>query len=215
MSDEEEPEAPKVFDPMEFDRNWTVTREEFGSAELTLAGAGMRRKDVLWVLAFDVYKVGFYCSPFTLLRVQNCIRNGDVANLCDVMLDVDGSAGASAASVGKPHIAMVLRMVRDVEKEQTLTAFGETFAGIPQEDIDSFKVELGNRVDESGTHIGEEIIFFWKQGGGLTVTQRDESPPFSCPSVERRLLEIYLDKERTICPDLLRSVEDFVCDIDA
>jgi hypothetical protein len=47
MSDEEEPEAPKEFDPMGFDRKWTVTSEEFGSVELTLAGAGMRRKEIL------------------------------------------------------------------------------------------------------------------------------------------------------------------------
>jgi hypothetical protein len=168
-------------------------------------------------LAFDVYKVGFYCAPLTLLRVQNCIRSGDVANLCEVMLG-ESSAGAATtadAGSGKPHVAMVLRMVRDVEKSQTLEAFAETFAGIPQEDIDTFKTELGNRVDESGTHVDEEIVFFWKTGGGLAVKQRDESPAFSCPSVERRLLEVYLDRERTICKELLQSVEDFVCDVDA
>lgn len=215
MSAEDEVSEPplKQFDPMDFDRKWAITRDEFGTVELMLAGAGMRRKEIMWVLIFDVYKVGFYCSPFTLLRVQDCIRNGNVASLCDVILDNNAGVG-SRNGHGKPHIAMILRMVRDVEKETTLASFAEAFGGIPQEDIDRFRAELGRRVDDSGTLIGEEILFMWKQGGGLTITQRDESPTFYCASVERRLLQIYLDPVRCICKDLLQSVQDFVCDIE-
>ena len=199
-----------------FDKKLTVNSPELGEVELALCAAGMRRKEILWVLNFDVYLLGLYCNSFTLFRMQNCIRNNNLSSLCDVILDTDGTGNAPASGNGKPHVALVLRFVRAVDKPTVVLAFEESFAGLPADEIAKFSAELAKRVDDTGVCIDDEIIFYWLQGGGLIITQKGAlTPAYSSPIVEKRLLEIYLDTEKGVSKELVNSMLEFAPTIQA
>ncbi len=114
-----------------------------------------------------------------------------------------------------PHndvrIGLTLRFVRSVTKTQFLDAFNEAFAGCNPTNVETFKKSLGKVIDDSGVKQGEEVYFYWLDNGDFTVSRNGVmGDTFNINEINHRLLEVYIDPKRTVCPELSKSIHDFL-----
>lgn len=180
---------------------------------LKLSGVGMRRKN-FYIVEVDVYQTALNLSANALAASQNCMKQG--ADKC--MLADDLSRSIKMPS-NKPNAeaTVTLKFVRNVTKPQVVDAFNEAFAGLEASEIAGFKNELARNVGEDGCKVGEEIVFQWIGGGGLAITRGGEQAGGSCyrsDGIEKRLLEVYVDKKRTVSPELVKCIEENICKIE-
>lgn len=210
-------EETREFDNKGFEHKMIIQIEHKKShrTELILASAGMRRKD-FYVFAVDVYLVGLYVSPMNLFHMQHCIRNDTINNMCDVLLDKEDDSDHQNETK-QPHISVVLKFVRACTKDEVVTAFVTTFADLPSDDVQLFRSELDSRLSDDGVNIGEEVVFYWLEGGGLVITQNQafhsNCSPYTSKSIEKRLLEVYLHPDRTVAVELVNQMVEFTCDV--
>jgi hypothetical protein len=173
---------------------------------LQLGGVGMRRKN-FYIVEVDVYQTALNLSESALTASQTCMKQG--ADKCVLADDLFKSI--KAASKPNAEATVTLRFVRNVTKAQVVDAFNEAFAGLDVNEIAGFKSELARNVGDDGCKVGEEIVFNWIGGGGLAITRGGEQAGGSCyrsEGIEKRLLEVYVDKKRTVSPELVKCIEE-------
>jgi hypothetical protein len=87
-------------------------------------------------------------------------------------------------------------------------AFNDALAGCSKTTVDKFTQQLTDVVGENGMKAGEEVHFMWLNGGGIQILKNGKfQEPINDPEVETRLLEVYIDKSRTVSKELVKSFE--------
>lgn len=153
-------------------------------------------------MAVDVYMTGLSVTPTLSRRLKQSKPDEAI----EVIL-------SSPAENPYPHCSTCITMnfVRDVTTAQCVDAFKDAFKGCNAAGIEKFGAVMTEAVGANGCKVGEEVTFYWLDGGGLCIDRagtkqygiRDEE-------IERRLLEVYLNPSRTVAPDLLKSFAEFL-----
>lgn len=184
---------------------------------LKLSGVGMRRKN-FYIVEVDVYQTALNLSAEALAAGQTCMKQG--VDKCTLADDLSNSIKiGTKGQPPSPEVTVTLKFVRNVSKPQVVDAFNEAFAGLSEDEIAGFKDALARNVGDNGMKVGEEIVFQWIGGGGLCITRGgsavvDNGSCFRGDGIEKRLLEVYVDKKRTVSPELVKCVEDNICKIE-
>lgn len=183
---------------------------------LLLSGVGMRRKN-LYIVEVDIYLLGLNLSTAALTKGKDWSKTENkTTTLSDALLEktplqLPTKTKKATTSHNDVRIALTLRFVRGVTKTQFLDAFNDAFAGCNQANVDTFKNSLGKIVDDSGVKQGEEIYFYWLDNGDFTVSRNGVmGDTFNINEINHRLLEVYIDPKRTVCPELSKSIHDFL-----
>lgn len=169
---------------------------------LTLNSAtGMRRKS-FYVVAVDVYMTGLSMTPSLAQRVQKAAP----ADVINVILD-------SPADSPFPNCNMCVTMhfVREVTTAQAVDAFKDAFKGCNQDGINRFGTIMTDAIGANGCKVGEEVTFYWMEGGGLHIDKAGtKAYVVHDKEIERRLVDVYLDPARTVSPALLQSFNEYL-----
>ena len=174
---------------------------------MTLAGVGMRRKNLL-VLEVDVYLVGISFSPAALTAAKNWKSPGNFSTpLADLLLDKPAqNHGAVDATI----VSISLKFMRTVSQTQMISAFEDALVGCDKDAIIEFREALNKVINkEKGLQKGDVLNFDWPKSGGLVIS----SEVCTCPSIKnvgltKRLLEVYVDDARTVSKDLVKCIKD-------
>ena len=157
----------------------------------------MRRKN-LYLFEVDVYLTGLSLLDETILVLQSNLQISPTEAII-------GSQKLPNLQ-GQPVAFVTCRFVRDVSLSSILDAFEITMAGLPQDDINQFRVQLSNAVGSNGVKKDDEVIYAWLNNGGMKIMLNGVVGGFvSNPLVEQRLIETYIDKKRTVSPQLVDS----------
>lgn len=199
-----------TFDTKGLNAVTAVTPNSVGAStnnSLFLQGVGMRRKALLGFLEVDVYLTGFSLSNTAAQRArvwQKTEREGGVVTLADAINGFnDGKANGTAKSL------ISLKFVRNVTTSQIVEAFNDSFKDLDPAEVAKFKAALTKSVGEHGMKNGEVVGFFWMNGGGLCISVNDSIREIIFSStLEKRLLEVYVDPTRRVSPLLLQSIYD-------
>ena len=178
----------------DYDRKGTPDTISYNGTFLELAGVGMRRKN-LYVTMVDVYVVGMYLSPKTVVDLKR-VKSGNFSDIILKSCDKDEvRAGAT------------LKFVRDVGQSSIVQAFDEAFTGCDKEEIRVFKDALSQEVGEGGLKKGETLAFYWLGKNGLEIKKNDSAGKiFIQQEIGKRLLGVYLDPEKTVSRELVETV---------
>ena len=167
----------------------------------------MRRKAILGFLEVDVYLTGFSLSTSALQRAriwQQVERESGSVTLADA---INGFNDAKSNGSSKSSIS--LKFVRNVTTAQIVEAFNDSFKDLDPVEVSKFKEALQKSVGENGMKNGEIVAFFWLNGGGLCISINDSiREMIVSPTLEKRLLEVYVDPTRRVSPLLLQSILD-------
>lgn len=174
--------------------------------DLYLSGVGMRRKN-FFIVDVDVYEVGLCLSKENLVKGQKAIQSGEsLANA----LYKNGKILPDKIA----EIAIPLKFVRYVSTTQIVEAFNDSFVGCSQDGIDLFKDALRSIVGKAGLALGQEMTFYWLRGGGLVIAKDGEiAEVIYYPELEKRLLEVYIDPNRSVSPDLINCISAHIQNI--
>lgn len=161
----------------------------------------MRRKS-FYVVAVDVYMTGLNMLP----KVSQKVRQAGEGKAIDVVMGLAAENPFPEAST-----CITMHFVRDVTTAQCVDAFKDAFKGCNPEGIARFGAVMTEAVGENGCKVGDEVSFYWLEGGGLAIDRAGTKPyVVRDAEIERRLLEVYLDPARTVSPDLLKSFKDYL-----
>jgi hypothetical protein len=163
----------------------------------------MRRKS-FYVMAVDVYICGLSMSP-TLIE--------DIKKTAPAAKDVANIVVTSPATSPFPtaNMCVTMQFVRDVTTAQAVDAFRDAFKGCNAAGIAKFGTIMTDAIGGNGCKVGEEVTFYWIEGGGLYIDKAGtKAYVVQDAEIEKRLIEVYLDPTRTVSPDLVKSYSDFV-----
>lgn len=111
---------------------------------------------------------------------------------------------------GQPVALITCRFVRDVGLTTILDAFETTFSGLPPDDVKEFRNQLSSAVGTNGVKQNDEVIFAWLNNGGMKIMLNGVvGGSIMNPAVEERLIETYIDKNRTVSPELYNSLLEY------
>lgn len=166
----------------------------------------MRRKN-LYLFEVDVYLTGLSLLEETIQELQMD------QNLTPARA-VLASQVTNSKLEGQPVAFVTCRFVRDVGLNSILDAFQETFTGLPSDDVLEFRNQLGAAVGQDGVKKGDEVIFAWLHNGGMKILLNGVvGGQVKNPLVEERLIEVYVDKKRTVSPQLVQSLHENISKI--
>ena len=170
---------------------------------LVLTGVGMRKKN-LYVVAVDVYMAAAFLSPSAVANAK-AWKSGTIA---DAVLSANSNTKSPQAAA-----IVTLRFVRDVGASNLKGAFNEILSGLPLAEINAFTEQVGASVGAEGVKNGEDILFVWMEGGGLSIVCKGKAGHIDNPAVEKKLLDGYLDAEKGVSPDLRKCFADNIANI--
>lgn len=160
----------------------------------------MRRKS-FYVVAVDVYMCGLNIAP----SLKPAVKKAPQAAI-DVLM-----SAPQAGPIPDSSVCITLHFVRDVTTAQCVDAFRDAFKGCSPDGISKFAKMMTDAVGNDGCKIGEEINFYWMEGGGLFIDKAGtKAYVVQDAEIERRLMEVYLDPSRTVSPDLVKSFNEFL-----
>ncbi len=178
----------------------TISNSPFS---LNLSGVGMRRKN-FYVVEVDVYLVGISLSDQALKLAKEWKANHSDQSAAQYI--INNQPAVKGTGNKTPYLSASLRFVRGVTKEQITEAFNDAFVGGNEEEIKNFKTSLGEIVHDGKVGVGEEIGFVWIAGGGLQITRNGTNEKIvNAPSLESRLLSVYIDADKTVSKELIQS----------
>lgn len=185
----------------------TLTPPGGSTSSLYLSGVGMRRKN-LYITEVDVYLCGLNLSPVALKNVQALPKDALAAELAGAILKRNSS---KVAEKNPFRASVTLRFVRSVGKDKVVDAFNDAFKGCSSEAVSAFTAALGTAVGKDGMTVGDTLIFYWNENGGLTLAKNGVvCDSLQSPEVEQRLLQVYVDPTRAISQEFLKSIQDNV-----
>ena len=163
----------------------------------------MRRKRIVFI-DVDIYLVGLHLGQKSLQLTKKWISNNGEAELHDVLLENFENKRNEA------NILISLHFMRDVSKQQLLQAFNDAFHGSDIKLVSDFTSALSITAGPEGMKTREELFFCWLDTGELAM-RKDKGPiiTISNKSLAKKLLQVYLDPNKSVCPDLLNCVTKF------
>jgi hypothetical protein len=180
---------------------------EMSSEPLYLSGVGMRRKN-FYIAQVDVYLIGFSLSTMSINQAAAWVRSVDqvdkatLGSFSDALLEGTSDLPGSRIAVSK-------RFVRAVSKKLVVEAFNDAFKGCNEIEIARFKEGLGSALGSAGAANGDEITYYWLNGGGLIISFKGEvMTHFRGEEIEKRLLEVYVEESRTVSPELVKNLRE-------
>jgi len=176
--------------------------------DLTLAGVGMRRKN-LFVVEVDIYFIGLNISDTTLAQAKQWSTS--FRNKCSLAEHVYGNLSNKSTLPTEIKLSATLRFARGVTKAQFLDAFDAAFKGLSKEVIDDFKKSMGESIGDVSVSKGDEFVFYWMDNGDVAFTKNGVfGEPLRFPDLNMRLLEVYIDPTRTVSPELATCVDKHI-----
>ena len=170
---------------------------------LYLTAVGMRKKRILFV-DVDIYLVGLSLSKAYTEKAKKWIV--DETSLSEILFAED-----SVKTADHSNIAVNLKFVRSVTTHQIVEAFNDSFRDCNPISVQHFKTALNLSLGADGMKQGEEVIFVWHNGGGLSIVVNGATKEFiSDREIEKRLLEVYIDPKRTVSPELVKCLRDSI-----
>jgi hypothetical protein len=174
---------------------------------LYLLGVGMRRKN-LYIVEVDIYKVGFCLSAEALKKGKEAIISGQ--KISDLVLEESKSSSADYI----PALSVPLIFVRSVSTNMVVDAFNDAFAGCDPAAVTQFKTVLRDSIGAGGMNVGDEITYYWLKGGGIVIAKNGVAGGMMRnKEIEKRLLDVYVDPSRTVSPDLVKSIQSHIHDL--
>lgn len=169
-----------------------------GTNPLYLAGVGMRRKN-LYVVDVDVYLVGINVSASSLGKAREWkVSTANNKSLTDALLDNNNTKE-------KTKVGATLRFVRGVTSSQIVEAFNDAFSDLSVADIAAFKQSM-REVLTDGVKQGEEFQFYWMADGSLLISKDRKIATVQSTAISKRLLEVYVEPNRTVSKELADCV---------
>jgi hypothetical protein len=166
----------------------------------------MRRKN-FYIVEVDVYQTGFAVTDSLGSKAKAAARAAAPINhsaVLDALMDTTPSKNA-AASIG-----ITLHFVRTVSTKQCVDAYDDALKGCDPVAASHFSRILADTIGPNGINAGEEIRFFWLDGGGMLIQCRGAMCTMLDKDISRRLLETYLDPSRTVSAQLVKSFDEYL-----
>jgi len=173
------------------------------NSALMLVGAGMRRKFFL-----DVYSVGLFVSP---KRHQSIKATYAKKGAIDTQ---------EAISWDDYPFGLALSFKRAVGTNQVVDALVEALSSSSTSEKDfaakvaQFKTALVSKIGSTGTNVGDEIEFLFKSSNaevGIRFVPKGGSASkldsIKSKTLRDKLLDVYLNKEKSVAPELLTSID--------
>lgn len=197
-------DPPKIEWPFDTKNILQVVSGGQNQNPMFLAAVGMRKKN-LYVVEVDVYSVGLCLDRSELHSTKEWYKSNRELPLAQKLIKQAHEAKQLTAT--QPKIMLILRFVRDVSQQQILHAFTDAFKACSQSSTDDFLAVLKKVAGEKGMKSAEELHFTWLNGGGLTVSKRDEIQTISQNNeLETHLLNIYINPEGSVSINLVFRV---------
>ena len=173
--------------------------------ELTLAGVGMRRKN-LYITEVDVYMIGINLSDKALKQAKEW--NATLKGQCTL---VDHISPGKAAVPTEVKVSATLRFCRHITKDQFLTAFEEAFKGLSAEAINDFKSVMGKSIVTGAVTQTDSLVLYWLDNGEVLFALNGVfGEPLTNLELNKRLLEVYIDPTRTVSKELYTCLEKHI-----
>jgi hypothetical protein len=186
--------------------------EEMSNEPLYLSGVGMRRKN-FYVVEVDVYQIGLSLSSKSLEKAKAWVsklkaaEQQSLGSLADVIL-------AGASSLPGTRVAINKHFVRAVSTKTVVEAFNDAFKGCDAGEVRRFKEALGGALGETGVAEGDEVTYYWLNGGGLLLAVNGQlKSAIRSDVIEKRLLEVFVEEKRTVSPELVKSLLENVANL--
>lgn len=167
----------------------------------------MRRKN-LYVVEVDVYLIALSLPTSVINSVKLWKKTGDPATpLADVILQPESS---KSVGTDRTKVAVTLKFVRSVTKDQIIQAFEDALIGCDKKAIADFRDAMSKVIDgDRGLKTGDILHFDWPKEGGLMISsEKRVTAEIQNPEVTRRMLEVYIDDVRTVSKDLVKCLKD-------
>ena len=170
------------------------------SNTLYFSGTGIRKKRIV-MIDVHVYSIDLSLGKDALKDAKAWSANSDKTLVATVFDNVQQKQDGHSA------IAINLKFLRVVSTTQIVEAFNDSFKGLDTALTNKFKDQLREAVGPNGFATGNTLEFFWLNGGGLVISvQGDIKGIFFGKEIEKRLLEVYIDSQRTVSPELVTSL---------
>lgn len=164
----------------------------------------MRRKN-FYIVEVDVYQTGFAVTDSLGAKARAAAASSSPINHAAVMDALLSAAPSKGASV-----AITLKFVRTVSTKQCVDAYDDALKGCNPEAAANFSRILAETIGPDGLKSGEQIQFFWLDGGGMLIECRGATCAMLDNEISRRLLETYLDPTRTVSAQLVKSFDEYL-----
>jgi hypothetical protein len=171
---------------------------------LSLAGVGMRRKN-LYITEVDVYMIGinFSQSGSALAKEWNAKHSGEGSLPAYIM------KSCSEKIASDIPVSATLRFMRQVTKDQFLTAFDEAFKGCSPDAVADFRKVMGAAIESGVVKKGDELVLYWMNNGDIAFALNGAfGGHLTNRELNQRLLEVYIDPSRTVSKELYTSLEN-------
>ena len=156
------------------------------------------------MIDFDIYKISCNLSEPLLKEAQSWKKSHSDAPLASVLMEhllIPTKEGKSSG------VEINLTFVKSVSTTQILEAFYESFKDCDPITYTKFLDILQSAIGSDGMKPGKVIEFHWLHGGGLLVAIDGEYKGyFDDNTIEKRLLEIYIDPHRTVSPEFVNDL---------
>jgi hypothetical protein len=196
------------FDSRGFDK-LSVSNPGFdgktSNVPLHLIGVGMRRKRFV-MIDVDVYLVGFSASEKQVKKAVEWIQESDSGRsslpLSKYLLKLTKND-----LLGETSMKTTLRFVRAVDTGKVVEAFNDAFGDVDKVVVDEFKSSFRLALGASGVKKGDEVIFNWVNGKGIVISVNGVmKSTVQSTEIADRLLAVYIDQDRAVSPELVKSI---------
>ena len=187
---------------MQIHRYWRIGNEN----PMLLAGVGMRKKN-LYILQVDVYLVGVSASVDLLKKVRGMVNVNLADQIRELVSSCDEGKQNVMASQDYCDLSITLKFQRQVSRQQILLAFVEAFEGCSPAAISIFQNAIGDVIGSSDLNLNDELTFDFTRSGRLTISKLNgSSSSVVNKEVFSRLLVVYLDSKKSVCPELVECI---------
>jgi len=203
-------------------------------SRLFLAGVGMQKQNVLFVIPNDICLVGLHISEPLLHKAGSCLKTKGC--LVDTLLNHRESENTKAPVA---TVAVTLKFITTVSRKQIMDLFKEALPS-PGSD-EAFLSMFSQFVSSFGMLRGDELTFFWYENtntlvlrkkllnGAQVMTVSDQSVDIDVGLLKRKLLAKLLHLSHAslasaptgaatnpspFSPDLMGCVRTHIDDID-
>lgn len=123
------------------------------------------------------------------------------ASLTSIILQNPSSKDSLLASI-------LLKPIRDVTTEQFSSALTDAFVGVDPEKFQTFISLIKKTLGSKGMSPTDLVVFHFMKNGDLVLEKNGvQLGSLNLNEISRRLMDVYIDPNRTVTPDLEVSIE--------
>ena len=200
------------------------------------------RKKHLRIIEADVYRVGLSLSEAVVKEVKHSLSNGKFSaplaetipssqtppksgeedastaavTLCFVRAILSSQTPPNSGVEDASIAAVTLDFVNFIRVKDMVQAFDDALLGCEKAAIAAFSQGL-NKVIHKRTYFeeGDKLRINWRKSGGVILMCGDKvSDVIYNKELSRRLLEVYVDDERSVSKDLIKCIKDNVHEVE-